>query len=233
MRDERESPSIWDEKKSSWLLAAGFVNLVLRVGGFDFSVAQVAQATTTEEKKYISTRWIKMSNGWVRRNIVKCHSDDYPELTHFSLLFALVAGFFEFFSSPSHSKTSSSPTMTRSSRTKQRRIDVKWKINFDSYFDNTRMHAFTRLIRTRRFLRVKKDPISQQRVEKSLNSKHFTRNHQQFPANWRSKYAASEWERTKTWREKNTNKDHPKDGLNDKWCYRVRFNYETILIIIS
>lgn len=39
------------EKKSSWLLAAGFVNLVLRVGGFDFSVAQVAQATTTEEKK--------------------------------------------------------------------------------------------------------------------------------------------------------------------------------------
>lgn len=38
-------------KKSSWLLAAGFVNLVLRVGGFDFSVAQVAQAATTEEKK--------------------------------------------------------------------------------------------------------------------------------------------------------------------------------------
>lgn len=87
--------------------------------------------------------------------------------TFFSLL-RLGRRVFRVFSSPSHSKTSSSPTMTRSSRTKQRRIDVKWKINFDSYFDNTRMHAFTRLIRTRRFLRVKKDPIIQQRVEKIL-----------------------------------------------------------------
>lgn len=52
MRDERESPSIWDGKKSSWLLAAGFVNLVLRVGGFDFSVTQVAQAATQRRKKY-------------------------------------------------------------------------------------------------------------------------------------------------------------------------------------
>lgn len=116
-----------------------------------------------------------------------------------------------FFSSPSNSKTYRRHRQWQEAA-EQSRDESMWSkklILTHILTTHEYTHSLDWFVRGDSFGWKKIQSVSKE-LKKSLNSKHFTRNHQQFPVNLRSEYAASEWERTKTWRKKTQTKIIPR-----------------------